>query len=221
LGLGRLRADGVRPAWSYSGYAVLKRGMDVVLASLTLILVLPIMLGVWILIRLDSPGPAVFRQTRVGQNGRLFTFFKFRTMWDDARDRFPSLYAYCYTHEQIKDLHLQERDDPRVTRAGRWLRTTSLDELPNLINVLRGEISLVGPRPQVPEMLPYYPMSHREHFNAKPGLVGLAQVSGRGELTFLQMIDADLETWRRSSLWFDLLILVRMLKCVALRTGAV
>jgi lipopolysaccharide/colanic/teichoic acid biosynthesis glycosyltransferase len=194
--------------------------MDVAIAGLGFIITLPLTLALWVLVRLESAGPAVFRQTRIGQYGRPFTLYKFRTMWLDARDRFPDLYAYRYTDEEIRTLHFHLPGDPRLTRVGRWLRTTSLDELPNLLNVLRGDMSLVGPRPQIPEMLSYYPVEYRQRFSVKPGLAGLAQVSGRSTLTFEQTMIADMETCLRQSLWFDLTILARMLKCVTLRVGA-
>jgi lipopolysaccharide/colanic/teichoic acid biosynthesis glycosyltransferase len=224
--LGQPRAlDFGVPNASYSGargrlYVGLKRGIDVGVAVIVLIVTLPLIALIWLLIRWDSPGPAIFRQTRIGEHERPFRFYKFRTMWVDARERFPALYAYRYTDEQINILRFQVPHDPRLTRVGRWLRTTSLDELPNLLNVLRGEMTLVGPRPQIPEMVPYYPVEYRLRFAGKPGLVGLAQVSGRGNLTFKQTMQADLETVRRGSFLFDMLILLRMVKCVALRVGA-
>jgi lipopolysaccharide/colanic/teichoic acid biosynthesis glycosyltransferase len=184
------------------------------------VIALPPMLLVAVLIRLDSDGPILFRQTRVGQFGRPFTFYKFRTMWVDARERFPELYSYVYTDQQIKTMYFKLIDDPRLTPFGRALRKTSLDELPNLINVIRGEMSLVGPRPEIPEMLPYYDTHQLRKFSLKPGITGIAQVSGRGLLTFQETIAADLQHCEQRSPWFDVLILLRTMKCVALRIGA-
>jgi lipopolysaccharide/colanic/teichoic acid biosynthesis glycosyltransferase len=120
------------------------------------VLTLPLMLLVALIVRLDSPGPVVFRQVRIGRNGRLFRFAKFRTLYVDARERWPHLYAYRYTADEVAALHFKLRNDPRVTRVGRWLRTSTLDELPNLWNVLVGDVALVGPRPEIPEMLPSF-----------------------------------------------------------------
>ena len=202
------------------GYHVAKRALDLVLGSVGFVLALPVMVVVAIAIRLDSPGPIVFRQYRVGKDGRLFPFYKFRTMWVDARERYPELYAYRYTDEQIQTMYFKLLDDPRLTRLGRHLRKTSLDELPNLINVIRGDMSLVGPRPELPEMLRYYTDEQMMKFSVKPGVTGLAQVTGRAVLTLQQTITADLEYCLRRSFWFDLAVLARTVKTVMLRVGA-
>src|SRR5207253_4853875 len=116
----------------------------------------PIMLLEAIVIRLGTPGPVLFFQSRVGAGCKPFPFVKFRTLFADARERFPELYAYQYSEEEIAKLKFKIYPDPRVTQQGRWLRQTSLDELPNFWNVLTGDMALVGPRPEIPEMLPYY-----------------------------------------------------------------
>jgi|SRR5579859_1040226 len=201
-------------------YHVGKRVFDLALGSIGLVVSSPIMLALAIIIRLDSPGPAVFRQKRLGKGGRPFTFYKFRTMRIDARTRYPQLYAYSYSPEEIATMYFKVLDDPRLTRFGRHLRKTSLDELPNFINVLRGDMSLVGPRPELPEMLPYYTPQQTMKFSVLPGLTGLAQVTGRAVLTFQETIVADLDYCERRSLWFDVLILLRTIKTVILRVGA-
>jgi lipopolysaccharide/colanic/teichoic acid biosynthesis glycosyltransferase len=157
---------------------------------------------------------------RVAKDGRLFTFYKFRTMQVDARQKFPELYRYEYSEEEINRMRFKLLDDPRLTRLGRHLRKTTLDEIPNLVSVLVGDMTLVGPRPEIPEMLRYYTSEQLEKFSVKPGVTGLAQVSGRGVLRFQETIIADLEYVRRRSFWFDMEIVVRTIKVVFLRLGA-
>jgi lipopolysaccharide/colanic/teichoic acid biosynthesis glycosyltransferase len=178
------------------------------LAAAGLTLVSPLLIGVAIAIRLDSKGPALFRQVRLGRHGRPFTFYKFRGMYLDSRERFPELYAYRYSAEQIRDLHIHAADDPRVTRVGRFIRRTSLDELPNLINVVRGEMSLVGPRPEIPEMIPYYGEAAREVLSVKPGVTSLAKLVGRDHLNFTDTLALDVEYVRTRSLAMDSRILL-------------
>jgi lipopolysaccharide/colanic/teichoic acid biosynthesis glycosyltransferase len=201
-------------------YYISKRAIDITVALVTLILALPIMLVLAVLIRLDSPGPVLFRQRRLGEHARPFLFFKFRTMWVDARDRFPELYTYQYSDVEIRSMYFKVLDDPRLTRLGARLRKTSLDELPNLINVLLGEMTLVGPRPELPEMLPYYTGPQLMKFSVKPGVTGLAQVSGRAVLRFQQTITSDLEYCTRRSLSFDLWLLCRTITTIVQRAGA-
>ena len=201
-------------------YALAKRITDVVIASVALVLSLPLQALIAALIAADSPGPVIFRQQRVGRGGKLFTFYKFRTMHADARERFPELYAYEYTPEQIETMCFKLPYDPRLTRVGRRLRRTSLDELPNLVNVIRGEMTLVGPRPEIPEMLRYYRPDQLAKFAVKPGLTGLAQVTGRNILRFQETIAKDLEYVQQCSYRFELEILVRTLVVVIGRAGA-
>lgn len=201
------------------GYAVLKRVIDIIGATLLLLLSAPIILVLIVLVRLDSPGPAIFRQQRVTRGGRVFTFFKFRTMWVDARERFPDLYDYQFTGE-LADTFYKLEDDPRNTRVGRWLRRTTLDELPNLINVLRGDMSLVGPRPELPELVPFYRPEELACFFTKAGLTGLAQVAGRSLLTVRERLLLDLRYVAQQSTLLDLRILWRTVLVVLLRRGA-
>jgi exopolysaccharide production protein ExoY len=207
---------------SYPGAAVsrLTRGVECILAAGLLILTLPIMLAVALIIRIDSPGPVLFRQPRVGVNGRLFQFTKFRTLYVDAKERWPELYAYRYSPHELADLHFKIQNDPRVTRVGRWLRKSTLDELPNLWHVLSGDMALVGPRPEIPEMLPYYDARGLKKFTVRPGVTGLAQVSGRGNLSFYDTVKHDVDYVERRSVWLDLTILVSTLYRTALRDGA-
>ena len=139
-----------------SAYAIAKRTLDIVFSAVGLAVTWPALAVIAVWVRLDSAGPILFRQPRVGRTGRVFTFYKFRTMYADARQRFPELYAYRFTREEFEQMMLKTADDPRLTPLGHRLRRTSLDELPNLWNVLRGDLSRVGPRPELPEMASYY-----------------------------------------------------------------
>jgi lipopolysaccharide/colanic/teichoic acid biosynthesis glycosyltransferase len=193
-----------------------KRLLDVVGSVVGLLVTAPLSLAIAVLIRLDSPGPVLFRQTRVGLNGRPFTIVKFRTMVVGA-DR---EWAPPTSSDALASFYFQDDQDQRITRVGRFLRRTSLDELPNLWNVLVGDMSLVGPRPEVPEIVALYTPEQRERLSMKPGITGLAQVSGRGALSTAETIRYDLEYCRRWSLREDLRILLRTVGTVTRRHGA-
>jgi lipopolysaccharide/colanic/teichoic acid biosynthesis glycosyltransferase len=201
-------------------YAAVKRSIDIVVSAFVLVVAAPLILLLMVIVRLDSPGPIIFRQKRVARGGGVFRFYKFRTMWVDARERFPDLYAYKWTEEEFANLLFCGPNDPRTTRFGRWLRTTSLDELPNLINVLLGDMSLVGPRPEIPEMLPYYKPEQRLKFAVKPGVTCLWQVNGRDLLRRADGIAMDVDYVHRRSLRTDLAILLKTIKVVVFRIGA-
>lgn len=198
----------------------LSRTIDVAISALALLLLSPLMLAIALLIRLDSPGPALFRQRRVGRGGRLFTFYKFRTMYADARARFPELYRYQYSAQELSGLYFKVPNDPRLTRVGRWLRQSTLDELPNFMSVLLGDMALVGPRPEIPEMLPYYQPHELRKFSVRPGVTGLAQISGRGALRFHETVAYDLEYCDRRTPLLDIAILLRTVEACVRRRGA-
>jgi len=185
----------------------IKDVLDRVLAAMGLLAISPVLLVVAVAIRLDSPGPAFFRQVRIGRNGLPFRFWKFRGMFVDARQRFPELYDYRYDAEQVRQLRFHPPLDPRVTRVGRFIRRTSLDELPNLINVVLGDMSLVGPRPEIPELLPYYGTQARAVLSVKPGITSLAKLLGRDNITFDETLELDLRYVRERSLRMDLGVL--------------
>lgn len=193
-----------------------KRGLDVVVAALGLVLLSPLWAYIAWRIRRDSPGPVLYRQVRVGQGGRLFRIVKFRTMVPDADRNWRA----PESSRDLSQFYFQDEGDARITSVGRWLRRTSLDELPNLWNVLVGEMSLVGPRPEVPEIVALYDETMKERLRVKPGLTGLAQVSGRGLLSTAESIAYDLEYCRRWSLAEDLRILCRTVGVVSERRGA-
>lgn len=194
-------------------YRITKRFLDLLIAVPIAILTLPVMAAVALAVKLDSPGPALFRQTRLGPEGP-FVLRKFRTMHADAAERFPRLYNYAEIAAQAGRVPLKTSDDPRVTRLGKWLRRTSIDELPNLWNVIVGQMSVVGPRPEIPELLDCYDAEQRQVFLVKPGLTGLPQVSGRNRLTVAETIALDLEYARMASLALDLKILFRTLPAI-------
>jgi lipopolysaccharide/colanic/teichoic acid biosynthesis glycosyltransferase len=226
------RADDESPSWQPILELLARRGehcppiplaqrvAEMVVAAVLLLLTAPVIAAVAVVVKLDSPGPAIFRQARVGRHGRMFRFAKFRTLYADARLRWPDLYAYNYSAEQIAALHFKLRDDPRVTRVGHWLRKSTLDELPNLWNVLTGDVALVGPRPEIPEMLPYYDDDGLAKFSVRPGVTGLAQIRGRGDLSFVDTVAYDVEYVRTRSWRLDLEILLTTFRCTILRRGA-
>jgi lipopolysaccharide/colanic/teichoic acid biosynthesis glycosyltransferase len=227
----------------------LYRVFEIVLALIGLIVTLPLMLAAAVLIRLDSPGPVLFRHKRPARSVRLrgrdlqgrpdlipppagydpdaqyyvpayFTLVKFRTMYHDARTRFPAYYAYKFAQENFHSQFPTIQNDPRVTRAGRMLRQLSLDELPNLWSVVAGDMSVVGPRPEAPEVLQYYTRDEMTKFTRRPGITGLAQASGRGLLNWGETLALDLQYVRTRSVALDLKIIVLTIKRVITRHGA-
>jgi exopolysaccharide biosynthesis polyprenyl glycosylphosphotransferase len=192
-----------------------KRLFDVTATLVLLLLTWPLMAAIAIAIRLDSPGPVIFRQQRVGENGRLFWMYKFRTMCADAEARGPHLGFDARGHPIYK-----WRKDQRVTRVGRWLRRTSLDEMPQFLNVLRGDMSLVGPRPEVLFLVERYDAWQRQRLAVPPGITGWWQVNGRSDLPMHLNTQFDLYYIRNYSLWLDLKILWRTLGVVVRGEGA-
>jgi exopolysaccharide biosynthesis polyprenyl glycosylphosphotransferase len=207
---------GVKEATIQGWNLVVKRALDVVISAMALVLFSPVMLLIALLIKYDSPGPVLFRQERVGRGGRLFMLYKFRSMRQGADEEKRAL----LDRNQATGPLFKLRDDPRLTRVGRWLRRLSLDELPQLCNVLRGEISLVGPRPPIPSEVEQYQDWHRRRLDVPPGMTGLWQVSGRSELTFDEMVMLDLFYAENWSLLLDFKILLRTIPTVILGTGA-
>ena len=195
---------------------VVKRLFDLALSTVLLLILWPFMLLIAALIKLDSPGPALFRQERVGENGRHFTMYKFRTMCADAEQHLDE-----FVRETPKGVIFSKRpDDPRVTRLGRFLRRSSLDELPQLLNVIKGEMSLVGPRPELPLLVQHYESWQRQRFAVPPGMTGWWQVSGRSEHTMHLHTEDDLYYIRNYSLLLDLRILWRTIGTVLRHRGA-
>ena len=157
--------------------------------------------------REGSSGQHLPERRQNNKRGEPFVFYKFATMYPDARERFPELYKYKYSKDEVNKIRFKLDDDPRVPPWARWLRKSSMDELPNFFNVLKGDMSLVGPRPDIPEMLQYYSdTQHAIKLSVKPGITGLAQIKGRGDLTFQETLALDLEYARRRSLFLDIII---------------
>lgn len=198
----------------------LQRAIESVVALVALVISAPIQLLIAFVVRRGTPGPALFRQDRVGKNLKNFTFVKFRTLYADARERFPELYGYQYSREELQKLKFKVQDDPRVTPQGEWLRKSTLDELPNFWRVLTGEMALVGPRPEIPEMLPYYTGEMLLKFSVRPGITGLAQISGRGRLGFYETVDLDVQYVKNRTFWLDFKILRLTIYKILTRDGA-
>lgn len=228
---------------------IIYRLIEIAVSFTALIVTLPVMLVVAVIIKMDSPGPALFFQHRcsrsrlvkgdklaamegfISREGKFdpdkyywmpttFRFVKFRTMYADARERFPELYDYNYTPSQIETIAFKVRKDPRITKAGRWLRKSTLDELPNFWNVLTGDMRLVGPRPELSEMLPSYRHDQMKKFTVKPGITGLPQINGRGRLSFQDTVAYDLIYVDSKSVWMDIKILIMTVWRVLTSHGA-
>jgi exopolysaccharide biosynthesis polyprenyl glycosylphosphotransferase len=185
---------------------IVKRAVDVVVSAAVLLATLPVVAAIAGVVKATSPGPIIFRQTRIGRRARPFTIYKFRTMIED-----PGLSSGPGSHRY---------DEQRVTGVGRFLRKTSLDELPQLWNVLEGDMSLVGPRPDLPYHVERYTPVQRQRLEMRPGITGWAQVNGRNQITWAERIELDVDYVRRWSLLLDLEIIVRTLLVVLAGKGA-
>jgi lipopolysaccharide/colanic/teichoic acid biosynthesis glycosyltransferase len=200
-------------------YALTKRCFDIVGATTAIIVLSPLIVGI-VVCGFGSRGPTIFKHRRVGQGGRIFNCLKFRTMVPNADKVLQDLLDSdrAVKEEWLRDHKL--RDDPRITRLGRFLRRTSLDELPQLWNVLRGEMSLVGPRPVVPDELRRYGNKVTTFLSARPGITGLWQVSGRNDMDYRRRVALDVCYVRRRALLLDVYILIKTLPVVFARSGA-
>lgn len=200
----------------WSAYAV-KRAIDVLVAVAAILLLLPLFAVTYLAVRLTSKGPAFFSQTRVGRDGRHFAFYKFRSMYVDAEARKAALLA---RNESAGGVIFKMRDDPRITPVGRVLRKFSIDELPQLWNVLRGDMTLVGPRPPVPSEVAQYTLEERKRLNVIPGLTCTWQISGRSDIPFQEQVRLDKEYIRTHGVWNDLKILLRTVPAILSGRGA-
>jgi lipopolysaccharide/colanic/teichoic acid biosynthesis glycosyltransferase len=197
-------------------YEVTKRGVDVLGAVVALIVSAPVLLAAAAAVKLDSSGPVFFRHIRLGKDGRPFTMLKLRSMTVDAHLRQAELASGNHMDGPVFKI----RTDPRVTRVGRFLRKASLDELPQLWHVLCGEMSLVGPRPPVPDEVDHYEPWQRERLAVKPGLTCTWQVSGRSDIPFDRWVQMDIEYVRSRNLWLDLKLLLLTIPAVLTGRGA-
>lgn len=203
----------VYPRWQLA----IKRALDLLASALLLIVISPLLLFIALWIRLDSPGPIIFKQIRVGLHGKPYTIYKFRTMVSNADELMKAKLAKL---ESLEGFTFQEKDDPRITPSGRFLRKMSFDELPQLLNIMMGTMSMVGPRPEVPDIVKLYTPEQRQRLQVLPGVTGLAQVNGRSELNFGETMSYDLEYVHRWSVWLDIAILWKTLFVVLTGKGA-
>lgn len=194
----------------------LKRILDISLASVALLAASPLMALTALAIKLESPGPVLFKQIRVGKNGELFACFKFRSMYLDAEERLRELASKNEADGPV----FKMKHDPRVTKVGRIIRKLSIDELPQLVNVLRGDMSLVGPRPALPSEVAQYTYQQLRRLHAIPGITGLQQVSGRSDIDFKRWVELDLQYIAEQSIWADLVILFKTIPAVLFSKGA-
>lgn len=211
---------GVRHLQHQPGARLLKRVLDIVGAAALLVLLAPVFAAIAAAIRYDDPGPVFYRQTRMGYKGRTFTVLKFRTMYTDADARLDELLARDSQCRAEYEQYHKIQNDPRVTPIGQWLRRFSLDELPQLINVLRGDMSLVGPRAYMPKELFQMRGLSRVVLQTPPGITGLWQVSGRNAVSFSSRVDLDVHYVHNWSPWLDLYLLARTLPVVCSGQGA-
>jgi lipopolysaccharide/colanic/teichoic acid biosynthesis glycosyltransferase len=204
-------------------YPAIKRVLEIILALVFLALLSPFFLGLAVFIRLSSPGPVFFRQTRVGKGGKPFTFYKFRSMYVDidreAHKAFMKAFVNGHKdangHQDFKPIQTNQ-----ITKAGRFLRKTSLDELPQIINIVKGDMSFIGPRPNMEAEVEEYKERHKQRLDVLPGLTGLAQINGRSSLSFDQIVDYDLEYIKNESLLLDLKVLWGTIPAVLNGKGA-
>lgn len=215
----RLRFFLKRAAWVavVTGSYLVKRVFDILVSGLLLVLLLPLFLVLAIAIRLEDAGPVFFKQKRVGRWGTLFTMWKFRSMYTDAEERKKELMA---SNEMAGGVLFKMKDDPRITKVGRIIRKTSIDELPQLWNVLRGDMSLVGPRPPLPQEVDQYSLADRRRLEVIPGITCIWQISGRSEIPFDRQVELDVEYIQSQSFINDIKILLKTVPALLLGTGA-
>jgi lipopolysaccharide/colanic/teichoic acid biosynthesis glycosyltransferase len=203
--------------WLEHGAAGTKRMLDIAVSLFLLLLACPLMLLIALLIKLEDDGTVFFAQTRVGQDGREFKMFKIRSMCRGAEQRLVELLE---KNKHRDGVTFKIKDDPRITRVGKWLRKFSFDELPQLYNVLIGDMSLVGPRPPLPREVAKYSPSDRRRLAVKPGITCLWQISGRANIDFSDQVRLDVDYIEQQNFWTDLLILTRTIPAVLSGKGA-
>jgi lipopolysaccharide/colanic/teichoic acid biosynthesis glycosyltransferase len=203
--------------WLEHGTALTKRMLDIVVALFLLLLACPLLLLIALMIKIEDGGSVFFAQTRVGQDGHEFKMFKVRSMCLGAEQRLEDLLG---KNKHRDGVTFKIKDDPRITRVGKWLRKFSFDELPQLYNVLIGDMSLVGPRPPLPREVAKYSPADRRRLAIKPGITCIWQISGRAEIDFSGQVQLDVDYIEKQSLWIDLLILTRTVPAVLSGKGA-
>jgi lipopolysaccharide/colanic/teichoic acid biosynthesis glycosyltransferase len=215
----KLRVRRKKAAWLLvtGGSSLVKRALDIIISLSMLVILMPVFLLVALAIKLTDGGPALFWQTRIGQWGRSFRFPKFRSMVMNAEALVENLLAENDHEEAIT---FKMKRDPRITWIGRIIRKLSIDELPQLWCVLKGEMSLVGPRPSLPREVAFYSQTDRRRLDVKPGLTCIWQVSGRGDLPFSQQVELDVQYIESRSLLMDIKLLIKTVPAVLLGKGA-
>ena len=203
--------------WHSASHRVIKRGFDVAASGLFLLVFSPLYLAIALLIRLEDGGPALFTQTRVGRYGREFTMYKFRSMCANAEARLQEVLARNHHREGIT---FKIKDDPRLTRIGKTLRKYSLDELPQVWNVFRGDMSLVGPRPPLPREVAHYSLADRRRLAVQPGITCLWQIGGRSEIDFSGQVKLDVDYIESAGFSTDIKILFKTVPAVVAAKGA-
>ncbi len=198
------------------GMFLAKRAIDLGLSAVGVLAISPILLGTAVAIKLSSPGPVFFKQERVGKNGTRFSMLKFRSMYIDAEERRAALLA----GSDRQGICYKQKDDPRITSVGRFIRRFSIDELPQILNVLRGDMSLVGPRPALPEEVAKYSPRALKRLAAVPGITGIWQVSGRADIGFERMVEMDIAYSRSTNLFLDFVLLALTARAVFSGRGA-
>src|SRR5262245_48012560 len=206
-----------RALWLGHGSDLLKRSFDILVSFLLLVSLAPLFLLIGLLVKLEDGGPVIFSQTRVGRYGRHFKMYKVRSMCLDAEQRLKDLLERNHHREGIT---FKIKDDPRITRVGKWLRKFSLDELPQIWNVFIGNMSLVGPRPPLPREVNKYSPADRRRLAIKPGITCIWQISGRSEIDFSGQVQLDVNYIESQSFWTDVIILTRTVPAVISGKGA-
>jgi exopolysaccharide biosynthesis polyprenyl glycosylphosphotransferase len=204
-------------AWSIPADDLSKRAFDITFSATVLLLLSPLFAALALLIKLEDRGPVFFRQIRVGRHGREFVMYKFRSMRPDAEQRLRELLA---RNQHSAGVTFKIKDDPRITRVGRWLRKFSFDELPQFFNVLIGDMSVVGPRPPVPREVALYTLADRRRLAVLPGITCLWQISGRSQIDFHGQVELDVRYIESRGFWNDLRIISKTVPAVLAGTGA-
>jgi len=212
-----LELQRLRAIWFAHGASFLKRTLDITLSLFFLVLLSPLFAAIALLVWIEDGGPVFFAQTRVGQFGREFKMHKIRSMCLDAEERLKDLLR---NNQHKEGVTFKIKDDPRITRIGKWLRKFSFDELPQLYNVLIGDMSLVGPRPPVPREVAKYSLEHRRRLAIKPGITCIWQISGRSEIDFSGQVKLDVNYIESQSFVTDFMILARTIPAVLSGKGA-
>ena len=192
------------------GYRILKRSFDIIASVIGLVVLSPVFLAVAIAIKCDDGGPVFYDQIRIGKNGKKFKMYKFRSMRVNAEDEIEKLQE----HSEVDGAMFKMKNDPRVTRVGKFIRKTSIDEFPQLLNVLLGQMSIVGPRPPLPREVADYTQYDKQRLYVKPGCTGLWQVTARNSVGFQEMVNIDLDYIQRRSIWLDLKIMFKTVKVI-------